>query len=50
MDGVGAVVVDRKPNEITVIMEPLKRRAGQDRTVTVEALNCQRQIAARVIT
>ena len=46
---VGQWAVDRKSNEITAIPQLLKRLALEDCIITVDALNCQRKIAATVI-
>ena len=45
----GQWAVDRKSNEITAIPKLLKRLALEDCIVTVDALNCQRPVAATVI-
>ena len=47
--GVRAMGGDRKSNEITAIPKLLKRLALEDCIVTVDALNCQRPVAATVI-
>lgn len=45
----GQMIVDKKTNEITVIPELLKKLCIEGAIVTLDAMGCQREIAAKII-